>query len=1097
MNRSFPFLIAAFLLCTASGEELLNRSFQTEESLKDITSKLPGTHSLVTLEDGKKALELRIPETAEQRRNVLFWRGKGKDFQNRNVRFSAELRIDLKAPRKKWDGGQFAIWGARPDGKPGIWEDSQYIGVGKKTWKTYSFECRFPADLQSLQLMIGSNGAIGKVWVRNLKIESEETFLPLGEAANMGFADEVAGDGRGGWHDQGSNMDASRFPVAQQTFANVPFQIVDPKKNDGKSIVVMECPRLPNGPKQIEIPLSVPVSGRYLYLLHCSAWGQENGSVAGWIDVCGGRGGKVEIPVVYGKDLIDWWGEKGAANAVSGTPVAAKGGTGSVYVSRFELPEKVLPVQKVIFRKKADANAMWMLVGATLSEKKYRYPEQKKQVMREDRIWKALPQRIAPVPKAGSALDLSGLFPKHRTGEFGRVVIGKNGQFEFEKRPGIPLRFLSFSMGREFWNHYNGGIELSDKQTIDAFVEQVERSGYNMVRVWANALRDMDWKTLNAFEFSERILDLLDYLAYRLQEKGVYIYLSLSLPTIGFDKCYPWGGPDKLGWSLYRNKRDFDAWCKGTEMLLNHRNPYTKTRYVDDPQIAFLDLNNELEFAFIRADNRFAPLFREFLKKKYKTFSALKAAWKSDAAHLNSFEDIRTFQPLGKDRPGQLNRDRAEFVTEQERGLYERELAFVRKLGYKGPVTTFLLGKSMRHAGVRKEFDFVSSNSYHDHPIGSSANEARISQASSIGNTANTVRSFLSVRPYGKPFVVSEHGHCYWNRYRYEHGFVMGGYAALNGFDVLTGFMMPVTIQENHRIFDFEIRFDPIRRATELMTALLFRRGDVRTAPFSTRIQMNLHDVIQSDAVTDSINASQLQMGLIGRCFVDQTSLPARPQELVMPRIGASATAVRRADSSIVDSASGVFDMDSVLRELKKRHLLPQGNRTQAENEIFESVTGELVLNSRAKRMTIVTDRFQGLCAEAGSKASFPNFSVVSMNRRGCLALASIDGEKDLTNANRLLLFLVTNALNSGTTFEGEDQRVRLTRGGTPILLETGTFRVRIRTKHAEEFKVRALGLDGLPLAELPAKKIPGGLELTIDTAAIPGGPSLYFELSR
>ena len=187
MNRSFPFLIAAFLLCTARGEELLNRSFQTEESLKDITSKLPGTHSLVTLEDGKKALELRIPETAEQRRNVLIWRGKGKDFQNRNVRFSAELRVDLKAPRKKWDGGQFAVWGARPNGKPGIWEDSQYIGVGKKTWKTYSFECRFPADLQSLQLMIGSNGAIGKVWVRNLKIESEETSFRWGKRRIWGL----------------------------------------------------------------------------------------------------------------------------------------------------------------------------------------------------------------------------------------------------------------------------------------------------------------------------------------------------------------------------------------------------------------------------------------------------------------------------------------------------------------------------------------------------------------------------------------------------------------------------------------------------------------------------------------------------------------------------------------------------------------------------------------------------------------------------------------------------------------------------------------------------------------------------------------------
>ena len=1097
MNRSLLLFIFASVLCTASGKELLNRSFQTEESLKDITFKVPGNHALVTLEDGTKALEIRIPETTKNRRNTLIWRGKGTDFQNRNVRFSAELRVDLKAPLKKWDGAQFAIWGNRPKGKPGIWKDSKYIGIGKKSWKAYSFECRFPEDLRSLQLFIGSSGAVGRVWVRNLKVESEETFLPLAEKANMGFADEVAGDRKGGWHDQGSNMDASRFPVAKQTFANVPFQIVDPKKNNGKAIVVFESPRLPDGPKQIEISLSAPAPGRYLYLLHCSAWGQKKGTGTGTIEVYGGSGGKTELPVVYGKDLIDWWGEKGAENAVMGTQILAKGGSGGAYVSRFELPENVLPVRKVVFRKKPGADAMWMLIGATISEKKYRYPEQKKQVIRENRIWKALPQGIAPVPKAGTALDLSGLFPKHRTGEFGRVVIGKNGHFEFEKRPGIPIRFQSFSMGREFWNHYNSGIELSDKKSVEAFVEQVERSGCNMVRVWANVLRDTEWRTLNAFEFSERILDLLDYLAYRLQEKGVYIYLSLSMPTIGFDKCYPWGGPAKLGWSLYRNKRDFDAWCKGTEMLLTHRNPYTKTRYVDDPQIAFLDLNNELEFAFIRADDSYAPLFREFLKRKYKTFSALKAAWKSDADKLTSFEDIRTFQPLGKDRPGQLNRDRAEFVTEQERGLYERECAFLRKLGYKGPMTTFLMGKSMRHDGVRKEFDFVSCNSYHDHPLGTSAKEARISQASSIGNTVNTLRSFLSTRLYGKPFVVSEHGHCYWNRYRYEHGFVMGGYAALNGFDVLTGFMMPITIQENHRIFDFEIRFDPIRRATELMTALLFRRGDVQTAPFSTRIQMDLQDVIRNDAVTDSINAAQLQMGLIGRCFVDQTSLPARQQELVMPRIGASATAVRRADSSIVDSASGTFDMDSALRKLKKRGLLPQANRTHAENEIFESMTGELFLNSRKKRMTITTPRFQGICAEAGSTADFPNFSVKSMNRCGCLALAAIDGNRNLENANRLLLFIVTNALNSGVTFEDENQQMRLKIGGTPILVETGTFRVQIRTKQAENFKVRALGLDGVPLAELPVKKISGGVEVTIDTAAIPNGPALYFELSR
>ena len=125
MNRSFPFLIAAFLLCSASGEELLNRSFQTEESLKDITSKLPGTHSLVTLEDGKKALELRIPETAEQRRNVLIWRGKGKDFRRSGTAASSP------------SGGHVRT------GKPGSGKTANTSVSGKKTGRRIPLSAAF------------------------------------------------------------------------------------------------------------------------------------------------------------------------------------------------------------------------------------------------------------------------------------------------------------------------------------------------------------------------------------------------------------------------------------------------------------------------------------------------------------------------------------------------------------------------------------------------------------------------------------------------------------------------------------------------------------------------------------------------------------------------------------------------------------------------------------------------------------------------------------------------------------------------------------------------------------------------------------------
>lgn len=149
------------------------------------------------------------------------------------------------------------------------------------------------------------------------------------------------------------------------------------------------------------------------------------------------------------------------------------------------------------------------------------------------------------------------------------------------------------------------------------------------------------------------------------------------------------------------------------------------------------------------------------------------------------------------------------------------------------------------------------------------------------------------------------------------------------------------------------------------------------------------------------------------------------------------------------------------------------------------------------KRMTITTERFQGLCSPSGGSAVFPEFEVRSMNRNGCIALASVDGLCPLREARRMLLFIVTNALNSGTVFEEEDQRVRLKFGDAPVLLETGRFTVAMKTPYAGAMKTYALGLDGSRLAELPLRRIPGGAELTVDTAAIPGGPSVFFELVK
>ena len=56
----------------------------------------------------------------------------------------------------------------------------------------------------------------------------------------MGFKDEKANDGKGGWSDQGAGNDAANFKYNQKEFAGIPFHITDPGRNEGKSVLVLK-----------------------------------------------------------------------------------------------------------------------------------------------------------------------------------------------------------------------------------------------------------------------------------------------------------------------------------------------------------------------------------------------------------------------------------------------------------------------------------------------------------------------------------------------------------------------------------------------------------------------------------------------------------------------------------------------------------------------------------------------------------------------------------------------------------------------------------------------------------------------------------------
>ncbi|HEV3120687.1 MAG TPA: cellulase family glycosylhydrolase, partial [Isosphaeraceae bacterium] len=133
-------------------------------------------------------------------------------------------------------------------------------------------------------------------------------------------------------------------------------------------------------------------------------------------------------------------------------------------------------------------------------------------------------------------------------------------------------------------------------------------------------------------------LDRLDYFLAQLKAHGIYADLNLHV-----SRTYP-GLPT---WpempSFHKGVDQFDArmidWQKRyARELLTHQNPYTKTRYVNEPAVALVEINNEnallhewwsggLDLMPAAYADELAKAWNDWLAGKYADFAALKRAW--------------------------------------------------------------------------------------------------------------------------------------------------------------------------------------------------------------------------------------------------------------------------------------------------------------------------------------------------------------------------------------------------------------------------------------------------------------------------------------
>ncbi|MDD3155662.1 MAG: hypothetical protein PHS41_12425, partial [Victivallaceae bacterium] len=300
--------------------------------------------------------------------------------------------------------------------------------------------------------------------------------LNLAPIATMGFVDEVAGDGKGGWTDQGPLNDLGSIPVGKNiSIEGVPFPVIDPAVNGGKGCVAFRSPTLPNLPlrRQLVFRASELPRGKYLYLLHAVAWPPKTGEIVGEI-ACGMASGiAVEkqtrsFPVVQGREVGNFWMPEVLPRAMVGWKGRNRSAPVGLYLTRFELTGEA--VRDITFTSRAVCN--WMIVSAVLSDRRIDGKAAAPVTIRAGREYMPIHNKSEVLP--GSALDFSHLATDAPAGKYGRVIVSGD-HFEFENKRGTPCRFYGTNI--VYWSHF-----LS-KDDADKLARQLAAAGYNMLRL--------------------------------------------------------------------------------------------------------------------------------------------------------------------------------------------------------------------------------------------------------------------------------------------------------------------------------------------------------------------------------------------------------------------------------------------------------------------------------------------------------------------------------------------------------------------------------------------------------------------------------------
>ncbi len=864
------------------------------------------------------------------------------------------------------------------------------------------------------------------------KIRSKS--VAISKVANMGFRDEIAGDGKGGWTDQGPGNDLRSFQVKTLAAGGSHFQITDPEKNSGKSVIVLGR----RFPRKVTLPVSG--HGKYLHLLHATAWTVPG--KAGEITVHFADGSSQKLDVISFQDVGNWWDPSNYPNGAVVWRGENRLADLGLYVSQFQL-KRDDPVRLVL---RAFDRQLWLIPGITLASGPVPFRgEDRTVVIRENREWIPLdsPRTVQP----GSPLDFSGMLDAP-AGKYGRITVAPDGHFSFEKAPEKRIRFVGVNLCNkaQFLSHADS----------DALAERLARLGYNAIRLHHHDNWLVKKDAPDSLTLDMEMLDRLEYLFAACRKRGIYVttdvFVSRKLKP--GDRIPEWI-PDGRGYQMKAllpiSRTAMENWKEFARRWLTHRNPYTGMTWAEDPALYLVSFTNE--------NNLYAKFSEEpgIAEQYRKLFSS----WMKQKYPQETIGEV-----------GLKNRRFQEFLyTVQHRSIQE-ELKFLREeLGVQALRTDVNMHNKTPLALTRRELDAVDDHKYHDHPrfpINPWKLPGLYRQRSSIASLGNEIpEQLFAPRLFGKPFSITEYKFCAPNRFRSEGGPMIGGYAALQGWDALYQFAWAHSdraVRKDMQIGTFDFANEPLAQLSDRLVMFLFRRGDV--SPSGSRFAWNIPKNFWKTNLPVECPVEFSRLGLIAGIgtAVDGETIP-----------GVTLLSLRE--------ASGKAPLPDTRIQTLRRIL--------SESGVATSSTGQLRLDSRKKTLAIHTPRTLSATLASGALET-GELAVSGIQTPTTVSVSSLNADP-VSRSSRLLLFHLTDVLDSGTVFKGEKRQYLLKWGTLPHLVRRSPAKISLRLEGGSRPEVKALRLDGTVYGNVKSNFSNGVLHFIADPGLFRGGVMAYW----